>query len=481
MKVVGSAAPRPRRRALPNAQWRTAVPVALCLGLAWAAPSAAAQRSVSLASITHRDSLDNGMRVIVVENHSLPLATVDVVVKTGAMSQDSTDEGVPHLFEHMLFAEYRGIGEAPFAADAGSLDASYNGETNEELVSYYLTLPSKNVDKGIDILAGLLRNARFEHDELNKERMVVLDELGRDVSDPRTMLDLSVSRLLWGAGWAQKNTLGSAMPLFSATPERLDQIFHEYYVPNNAALVVTGDVSAPRVLEWARSHFGGWKRRPDPYAAHPIPAVAALKTSLDTVITGDVHNVRVMVQWQGPSVRSQQSDSYAADVLSQLVNDDESDFQKQLVESGLFQSASIGYKTQAHVGPIEFDGVTTMDQLAPALTVLQTELMMMNNESYFTPEALGVAAKQRRIAQSFDLEQGPGLAFDYADWWATSGLDYWMTYGDSLAARTPGDLQRYAQKYFVGRPFVIGVLVRPEEADKAREMLLEYLQMSESQ
>lgn len=480
MKVAGTAVSLPRRGALPNAHRGPRVSSALLVALVWAVP-ASAQHSISLASITHRDSLENGMRVIVVENHSLPLATVDVVVKTGAMSQDSTDEGVPHLFEHMLFAEYSGAEDASFASDASDLDASYNGETNEELVSYYLTLPSKNVDKGIDLLAGLLRNAHFEKDELNKERMVVLDEMSRDVSDPRTMLDLAVSRLLWGGGWAQKNTLGSAMPLFSATPQRLDEIFHEYYVPNNAALVVTGDVSAPKVLEWARSHFGGWKRRPDPYVAHPVPGVAPLKTSLDTVMTGDVHNVRIMMQWQGPSVRAERTDSYAADVLSQLVNDDESDFQKQLVESGLFQSASIGYMTQAHVGPIEFDGVTTMDHLAAALTVLQTELMMMNNESYFTPEALAVAAKQRRIAQSFDLELGPGLAFDYANWWATSGLDYWMTYGDSLAARTPADLQHYAQKYFVGRPFVIGALVAPEDAIKAREMLAEYLQMSENQ
>lgn len=476
--VVGSAAFRPRGRALPDARRWIAVPFAFAL--AGSAPAVAAQRNVTLAGITHRDSLENGMRVIVVENHALPLATIDVVVKTGAMSQDTTDEGVPHLFEHMLFAEYRGMFNASFAQDVGKLDGSYNGETNEELVSYFLTLPSRNVDKGIDVLATLMRRAHFEKDELNKERMVVLDELSRDVSDPRLRLDLAVSRLLWGAGWPQKNPMGSAFPLFSATPQRLDVIFHQYYVPNNAALVVTGDVSAPKVMDWARTHFSGWKRQADPYAAHPVPAITPLAASLDTVITGDVHNVRVMLQWQGPSVRTQQADSYAADVLSQVVNDDESQFQRELVESGLFQSASMGYKTQAHVGPIEFDGVTTMDNLAPALTVLATELSMMSNASYFSPEDLKVAAKRRRIAQSFDLELGPALAFTYADWWATSGLDYTMTYGDSLTTRTPADLQGFVQKYLVGHPFVIGVLVRPEDADKSREMLAEYLQMSEN-
>lgn len=481
MKVVGSAASPPRGGALPNAHRRTAVSFALLLALVSTAPSAAAQHSISLASITHRDSLDNGMRVIVVENHSLPLATVDVVVKTGAMSQDSTDEGVPHLFEHMLFTGYHGIVGEPFEFDAGNLDASFNGETSEELVSYWLSLPAKNVASGINLLSKMMRNAHFEREDMNKERLIVFDEMSRDVSDPRLHLLDDVSKRLWGTAWPQKDKLGSSFPLFAATPERLDQIFHEYYVPNNAALVVTGDVFAPKVMDWARASFGGWKRRPDPYLAHPVPAVPPLAKSIATVLTGDVHNVRILIQWQGPSVRTERSDTYSADVLSQLVSDEESEFQKKLVESGLFQSADLGYMTQAHVGPIEFDGVTTIDHLAAALTVLEAELTLMNNEAYFTPEQLAVAAKQRRAAQSFGLELGPALAFAYADSWATSGLDYTLTYGDSLAVRTPADLQHFVHKYFVGHPFVIGALVRPEDADNVREMLEEYLQMSENQ
>jgi predicted Zn-dependent peptidase len=107
--------------------------------------------------------------------------------------------------------------------------------------------------------------------------------------------------------------------------------------------------------------------------------------------------------------------------------------------------------------------------------------MLMNNEAYFTPEQLAVAAKQRRNAQSFDLELGPSLAFGFANSWATSGLDYAVSYGDSLATRTPADLQEFAHKYFVGHPFVIGALVRAEDADKVRGMLAQYLQMSENQ
>jgi len=360
------------------------------------------------------------------------------------------------------------------------LHASFNGDTREEMVSYHLTLPSQSVDRAMDILATLVREPHFELDNLNKERMVVLDEMRRDLSDPRQHLNTEVERLLWGTGWPQKDPLGSAFPLFGATPQRLDRIFHEYYVPNNSALVVTGDVSAPKVFEWARSHFGGWRRSADPYAAHPVPHVPPLAASRSTVVTADVPDVTILMAWQGPSVTTQRSDTYAADVLSQLVWDEESEFQKRLVESGLFQTAGLAYHTQAHVGPIEFIGTTTVDHLAAALTVLQTEVMLMGNASYFDPQALAIAAKQRRVAQSFDLEHGPDLAFEYAEWWASSGLDYYMTYGDSLSTRTPTDLEAFAKRYLVNRPFVIGALVRPEDADKVSNMLQEYLQMAET-
>lgn len=474
--VVGSGLPpRPRRRALPNARRWTGQLVSLVF-LSALPSTAFAQHSIG--DITQRDSLPNGMRVIVVENHAVPLATVDVVVKTGAISQDTTDEGVPHLFEHMLFSGYRGVFNEPFNVDIGPLHAAYNGETREEMVSYYLTLPSQSVDRAMDILSTLVRDPHFEVENLNKERMVVLDEMSRDLSDPRQHLNSAVERLLWGKGWPQKDPLGSAMPLFATTPKSLDKIFHEYYVPNNSAVVVTGDVSAPKVFAWARSHFGGWKRSPDPYAAHPVPAVPPLAASVWTVVTADVPDVTILMAWQGPSVRTQRSDTYAADVLSQFVADEESEFQKRLVESGLFQSAELGYMTQAHVGPIEFVGTTTIDHLAAALTVLETEVTFMSSESYFDPPALAIAAKQRRVAQSFELERGPALAYEYADWWATSGLDYYTTYGDSLSTRTPADLQAFATRYLVGRPFAIGALVRPQDADKVSSMLQEYVQMA---
>ena len=479
--MMSTASPERRRDGLPVRRSPHAAPLSVllvALALALAAPPAAAQH-FDLERITHQTTLDNGMQVIVVENHNVPLATVEVAVKTGAMVQDSSDQGVPHLFEHMLFSGYHGFDNANFGQEATALHAAYNGTTSEELVTYYLQAPSRNVEKAIGMLAQMIREPHFEPNDLNKERFVVLNEMGRDLSDPRFALHRSVSRLLWGAGWSRKNTIGEQLPLLAVTPKHLREIFDRYYVPNNAALLVTGDVDTTSVFAWARSHFGGWKRKADPYGAYPIPPMPPLDTARAVTVIGDVPDITIEVAWRGPSVTADRSDTYAADVLSQVLADDQSEFQKRLVESGMFQSASLDYETLAHVGPIEFIGTTTVDHLAAALTVLQAEVSQLGNPDYYDPDALRIAAKQRRVNQSFEVEQAAGMASVYADWWSVAGLPYYMTYGDSLSTRTPDDLARYAQRYLGGHPFVIGALTRRADAEKVSVMLQQYLDMTE--
>lgn len=474
--AVASAWTAPARAARRRPRSVRAALAAVACGLA---VHAAPAQQATLERITRQDTLPNGLRVIVVENHAIPLATVEVVVRTGAMSQDSADQGVPHLFEHMLFAGYQDPVGGSFAQGAATLHAAYNGTTNNERVTYYMQLPSSNVAPAMAMLARLVREPHFDVDVLNRERFVVLNEMSRDLSDPRAALERAVERRLWGAGWPRKNTLGESIAVLGASPAHLGQIFKQYYVPNNAAVIVTGDVNTAKVFQWAASRFGGWARRADPYAAHPVPPMPALDSTHSVLVLGDVTDVTVEVNWRGPSVTTDRSDTYAADVLSQMLADEQSEFHKRLVDSGLFQTVALGYSTLAHVGPISFTGTTTLDRLAAALTVLQAEVGMMGNESYYDAGELHVAAHQRRVAQSFDLEVAAGLADEYAYWWATSGLDYFMTYGDSLSARTPADLAHYAQRYLVGRPYVIGVLASHHDAPAVTEMLKQYVEMTE--
>lgn len=452
--------------------------IALSAIAAFAASTTAAHaQRATLDAIVHRQTLDNGLEVMVVENHAVPIATVEVVVKTGAMSQAPDDQGVPHLFEHMLFKGYRGSSGREFRQEMAVLHAGYNGTTSEEKVTYYITLPAARTDDAMRVLSRLVREPHFDKEALNKERFVVLGEYRRDVSDPHFHLQNEVAKLLWAGEWPRKNTLGEPIALLAVTPEHLKTIFDRYYVPNNSALVVSGDVDPQKVFAMATDRFGGWKRAADPYAAFPVPAMPPLAASQAVVVTGDVNDITVELDWQGPSSRSNTADTYAADVFSAFVDDEQSALQKRLVDSGLFHSASFGYQTLDHTGPISFVGTTSMDKLAGALTVLQAELMNMSMDDYFDPNLLEVVKKRRSVATAFELEQSIGLAHTVGYWWSVVGLDYYLDYADNLSKRSAADLSGFVARYLTGRPFVIGVLAPEGEAQKVQRFLNQYLQM----
>jgi zinc protease len=394
------------------------------------------------------------------------------------MTQTPDAQGVPHLFEHMLFKGYRGADARSFASFAGELRAGYNGTTAEELVTYYLSGPGDAALKGIGLLAGLVREPRFEPADLTTERFVVLGEMQRGASDPSERLHQEVARALWGDGWYRKNTIGELTALLGVKPERLREIYGRYYVPNNAALVVTGDVSSDKVVEAARRHFGSWKRRPDPFAAAPVPAQPPLAASRVVVVPGPVEAVTVTVQWQGPSVADAAA-THAADVFSEVVNDDESYLTRRLVDGGAFQSAGFGYQSLAHTGPITFSGVTTVERLPEALTVLAAELDGMQAHDYFEAPALAAAAKRRRVEQALDAEAGPALAHTLGYWWGVAGLDYHAGYAAGLAQQTPDDLRRFVARYVTRRPFVVGALVPEGREEAARAMLAQFVEFTE--
>ena len=435
---------------------------------------ARAQRA-TLERITHHQTLPNGLEVIVVENHSVPLATVEVVVRAGAMIQEPEDQGVPHLYEHMLFRGYRGPQNQSFRRIAGELNAAFNGTTSDETVSYYMLLPSANVGGAVEALADLVRRPRFVKDELLRERFVVLGELQRRASEPSFSLSRSVDERLWGDGFVRKNTIGDPTAVLTVTPEHLDAIFHRYYVPNNAALIVTGDVSAPAVFGMAHDAFDGWARRDDPFAAHPVAPMPPLAASRAVVVTGDVSDVTIEIAWQGPRVRKQAGATYAADVLSDLLDDDRSAFRHRLVDSGLFQSLTIGYRTLANTGPIILRGVTTPERLPGALTGLEAELRLMTDTAYFSAPDLEIAKKRRAVATVLRLEQGLGLAQAVGDLWSVAGLDYHLGYVDNLSARSLSDVRRFVGDYLVDKPFVIGALTSEKDAQRVSVTLAQYL------
>ena len=436
----------------------------LVAGMLVVAGGLGAQSSrADLEKVIRRTVLPNGLEVLVVENHGVPIATIEIDVKNGAFTQTPEFAGLAHLYEHMFFKASKAYPEPDqFIDRASELGAVFNATTQEERVNYFMTLPSDSLRPAIRFMAATLRNPLFLPEELAREKEVVLGEYDRAQSSPGFDWQNDMTRKLYPGHYSRKNTIGDREVIRTVTPEKMRAIQQRYYVPNNTALLVTGDVNPDSVFRWAREALGDWPRGEDPFKADPIPAIPDLARNDAVISEAPVSAVTVLIQWQGPSANQDREATYAADVFSDALNTPGSRFQRRLVDSGLWQAVGVNYYTLAHKGPISISGQTTPENLRKALAALQEEIEKLDDPGYFTPSELEAVKAQRGTESAFGIERTSGLTHTVGFWWSVLDLDYFIGYVDNMARQTPENLRGYAAKYIVGKPRVTGVLLSPQ-------------------
>jgi zinc protease len=416
-----------------------------------------------LDKIIQRKVLANGLEVIVVENHGVPLATIEIDVKNGSFTQTPEYEGLAHMYEHMFFRANAKYPEPnQFWDRASDLGAVFNGTTEPERVNYYMTVPSEKLADAIALQASAIRTPLFRRDELERERQVVIGEYDRSESSPFFALSREMDKKLFPGNYSRKNTIGDRQIVLTTTPEKMRIIQKKYYVPNNSVLIVAGDVNPSAVFQLAERELGSWSRGPDPFVADPIPPIPPLQKSEGVVVEAPVGAVTFQVQWQGPSVGEDPKSTYAADVFSDILNDPSSQFQQKLVDSGLWQAVGVNYWTLNHTGPITISGQTSPEQLRDALAALYTEIAKFDTPGYFTSDELEAVKAHRAVTSAFDRERASGFAHTLGFWWSVASLEYYMGYVDYMAQQTIGDLRAYARRYIVGKPHIAGILIAPD-------------------
>jgi zinc protease len=438
--------------------------VAILVAASLVLPVSAFAQRAELQKIIQRKVLANGLEVIVVENHGVPLATIEVDVKNGSFTQTPDFAGLAHMYEHMFFRANATYPQPEAFVDrAGDLGAVFNGTTAEERVNYYLTVSADNLVGGIQFLSAALKAPLFRQDELERERQVVIGEYDRNESSPFFQLNREMDEKLYPGNFSRKNVIGDRTVVSTTTPEKMRAIQKKYYVPNNSVLIVAGDVNPATVFSLAEKELGSWQRGPDPFVADPIPPIPALTHNDAVVVEAGVGAVTVFVQWQGPSVGIDPASTYAADVFSDVLNDPGSNFQQRLVDSGLWQNLGVNYYTLNHTGPITISGQTSPENLRKALAALDGEIKKFDTPTYFDPVELEAVKAHRAVTSAFDRERSSGFAHTLGFWWSVASLEYYMGYVDNMAQQKTTDLRAYARKYIVAKPHITGVLIAPTD------------------
>ena len=370
--------------------------------LVMAAGFASAQKQMP--SNFYYTTLDNGLQLLVIEDNSVPVVTIEIAVHNGAFCEDSNYNGLSHLYEHMFFKANKDIPSQEKylqrLSELGiTLGPSANGTTGDERVNYYITLNSSKLGEGLSFMNSAIRYPLFLPEEMKKENPVVDGEFQRAESNPAFHLFQDWNKKMWGEHVTRKNAIGIHDVILTATPEKMRIIKEKYYWPNNTLLAVAGDVKREDVMAKVKSIFGDWQSSGfDPIEKYPIPEFYPL-TQTETFITTDA-NARmpmIIMGWRGPDTRNDLKATYAADVFSFILSQSSSKFQQQLVDSGLAYQVSFGYQTQKYTGPIQMFVVPNPARLKECLNKIQEHINQWDTDTYYTDEQLETAKNQLAI------------------------------------------------------------------------------------
>src|SRR5690349_529082 len=199
----------------------------------------------------------NGLKVLIQEEHTAPLASVWCWYKVGSKDERPGLTGVSHWVEHMNFKGTTNIPRDQVKGIIEQFGGSWNGYTWIDQTTYLETATKDALDRMLFIEAERMANALYDPEDCESERTVIISELQGGENDPDQLLDQELTATAFKAHPYRHPTIGWLPDLQRMTREDLFGYYRRYYVPNNATLVIVGDVDAEAALGRVESYFGG--------------------------------------------------------------------------------------------------------------------------------------------------------------------------------------------------------------------------------
>ncbi len=392
-------------------------------------------------SAVARATLSNGLRIVVVRDALAPVVTTEMNYLVGSQDDPPDVPGMAHAQEHMMFRGSTGVSGAQIASIAAGLGGDLNGDTQISATQFLFTVPSNALDVVLHVEADRMRGVLDSSDDWNKERGAIEQEVSSDLSNPiyRARSEM-ISDMFVGTPYAVPG-VGTRDAFDALTAPQIKTFYDTWYHPNNAVLVVVGDVDPPAVIADATQLFGPIPSAPVP--AHPTFALPAPKLediAFDTAMPLGL----ALVAYRLPGTDS--PDFAAAQILAGVMADERSPFFSGFPHDKLFNAtfllddmpkASLGIAIASALQP---QGVPdarrwVVSNVAAALS------------AGFSDE-LVADAKRKAVAQDlFQRSSIEGLAQAWSDAVAVEGHSSPDVDLAAIQAVTTDDVNRVAAKY----------------------------------
>jgi zinc protease len=434
--------------------------------------------------LTHEVMLDNGLKLIVKEDHRAPVVVSQVWYKVGNSYEHNGITGLSHLLEHMMFKGTEKHPAGEFSRILSEQGGEQNAFTGRDYTAYYQRLEKSKLAVSFELEADRMRNLALPEKEFKKERQVVIEERRlRTEDDPEALAYERFNAVAFLNSPYRNPVIGWMSDLQELTLDDVRNWYQTWYAPNNATVVVVGDVDPQQVLALAKKHFGPLQPRriPVPRSHHEaeqrgqrsIQVHAPAKVPY-LIMGYPVEVLKTIEQETGGPDRERDWEPYALTVMEAILADgDSSWFAKNLVRgSEVAASAGASYSLYSRMQDLlVFDGVPAEGRTVAELEqAMRAEIKRIREEPVSEEELARVKA-QVTAQKVFERDSLFYQAMQIGTL-ETVGLDHRLL--DELLPRiqavTAHQVQEVARKYLVDQRLTRAELMpEPEEEDGETE------------
>lgn len=389
---------------------------------------------------------DNGLTLIVEEDHAAPVASVQAWCGTGSIHEGpKLGAGMSHILEHMLFKGTETRPPGAIASEIQDLGGYINAYTSLDRTVYWIDLPSAGALQAVEILADVMQNATLPEEEYTKEQEVIRREFAMGFDDPNRQSSQLMLSTVFSESPLRHPVIGYLDVYNQLTRDDVMSYYKTRYVPNNITFVVTGDVDAEKVREDLARHFASASRR----ALEPITIVSEppqlgrreIHKEFPTELS------RLTMAWRVPGVTD--PDTPAMEILGGILGSGSSSrLNREIRErKQIAHSASAGMFNLQNEGVFVMQAITDPDKREEVEREAMAELEKIKEKGVTKTE---VERVKRGIlsGQIHALTTARGKASDLgSNWLVARNLDFTRHYIDELGKVTPEDVQRVAREY----------------------------------
>jgi len=311
--------------------------------LAGAVPAVAEQDASDLSNMQiSRATLDNGLRIVMNPDKTVPTVAVAVYYDVGSRNEVEGRSGFAHLFEHMMFQGSANVGKGEHFGLIINRGGSANGTTSSDRTNYFETLPSNELALGLWLEADRMRSLAVTQANFENQRQTVMEERRQRIDNqPYVPSMLRINELAYGDYWPYAHsTIGDMQDLVDAPLEAVQEFFDTYYAPNNAVLSISGDFDPDQAMKLVREYFGDIPRRETPVFEAP-PFAPQAGEQRETMFDPNATLPAFHLAYHIPQSRT--PDHYALEMLALILGDGESSrlYQRLVKRDEICQEVSV--------------------------------------------------------------------------------------------------------------------------------------------